>query len=219
MNLDCEGTAIPIKKSDNLSGAVIFRILGPVNTIWNEISRRHPSFWRHTSWSDSWRFLLSHTQNIILSDFECKIVTDNGLNELDNDKDLIYMSDETDRFINKKDDITFKFITQLSSSEAAAKGISAASNLNAVIDMQTSSPLSSIYNKTTQETAKPEEHYVDAYYREYSEPKIKMETTLHNTNINYKNIYHSTVLNRDFYIIGETYDVRMDNKTITMKEV
>lgn len=219
MNLDCEGTAIPIKKSDNLSGAVIFRILGPVNTIWNEISRRHPSFWRHTSWSDNWRFLLSHTQNIILSDFECKIVTDNGLNELDNDKDLIYMSDETDRFINKKDDITFKFITQLSSAEAAAKGISAASNLNAVIDMSTSSPLSSIYNRTTQETAKAEEHYVDSYYREYSEPKIKMETTLHNNNINYKNIYHSTVLNRDFYIVGETYDVRMDNKTITMKEV
>lgn len=28
-NIDAEGTAIPIKKSDNLSGAVMFRILGP----------------------------------------------------------------------------------------------------------------------------------------------------------------------------------------------
>lgn len=49
MNLDAKGTAIPIKKSDALSGAVVFRILGPVNLTWNDITRRHPSFWRHTN--------------------------------------------------------------------------------------------------------------------------------------------------------------------------
>ena len=57
MNLDAKGTAIPIKKSDALSGAVVFRILGPVNLTWNDITRRHPSFWRHTKWYNNTKFL------------------------------------------------------------------------------------------------------------------------------------------------------------------
>ena len=220
MNVDAEGTAIPIKKSDALSGAVIFRILGPINCLWNTITRRHPSFWRHTKWYKSSHFILSHTENIIIKDFDCKIYSNNGLNEITDNNDLIYMSDETDRFVNKKDDIEFKFITQLSSTECVEKGISSSVNMNAVINATTNQPLDTIYNAMTETTAKAEELYVDQYYRAYSKPKIIMTATMHNTsNINLYNLYNSSVLNKKFFVQSMNYDVRMNNKQITFKEL
>ena len=220
MNIDALGTAIPIKKTDALSGAIIFRILGPINTIWNEITRRHPTWFRHTRWTSNSHFTLAHVENIIIKDFECKVYSNNGGFELEQEKDLIYMSDETDRFINNKDGISFKFITQLSGSEAYDKGLSSGVNVNAVVNMTTNLPLAQIYNATTQETAKAEEHYVDQYYREYSSPKILMETQLHKTNnINIFNTYHSNPLNKNFFVQSMGLDVRKNNANIILKEI
>lgn len=219
MNVDAEGTAIPIKKSDALTGAVIFRILGPVNCLWNNITRRHPTFFRHTQWYQQSCFILAHTENIIIKDFECKIYTNNGLNENFEDNDLIYMSDETDRFFKKKDDIEFKFITQLSAKECLEKGLTSSVNLNAVIDTTSNQPLTTIYNARTETTAKAEELYVDHYYRAYSSPKILMTATMKNSNINLFNLYNSTVLNKKFFIQSMNFDVRMDKKEITFKEI
>ena len=220
MNLDAKGTAIPIKKSDALSGAVVFRILGPVNLTWNDITRRHPSFWRHTKWYNNTKFVLSHIENIIIKNFECKIYSDQGGNENKQDNDLIYMSNETDRFINKKDDVEFKFITQLSSSECAKKGIKNTVNLNAVIETDSQTPLESIYNATTMETAKPEEHYINQYYLSYSRPKLIMETDLHDSpSINIHSILHSKVLNRNFFVQSIDRDLKESTVHIKLKEV
>lgn len=220
MNVDAEGTAIPIKKSDALSGAVIFRILGPINCLWNTITRRHPTWFRHTKWYNNSRFILAHTENIIIKNFECKIYSDNGLYETFDNNDLIYMSDETDRFVNKKDDIEFKFITQLSATECVEKGITSSVNMNAVIDATTNQPLATIYNARTETIAKAEELYVDQYYRVYSKPKIIMTATMHNTtNLNLYNIYSSSVLNKQFFVQSMNYDVRMNKKEITFKEL
>lgn len=220
MNIDAEGTAIPITKDDALSGAVIFRILGPINLTWNDITRRHPTFFRHTKWYNNTRFILSHLENIILKDFECKIYCDNGLNEINEDNDLIYMSAETDRFINKKDDVEFKFITQPSSSECLEKGISTGVNLNAVINATTSQPLAALYNATTGETAKAEEHYINQYYTEYSRPKIIMETDLHDDeDIAMNNIYISKALGKNFFIQSYGKSLREGIAHIKFKEV
>lgn len=220
MNVDAEGMAIPIKMSDGLSGAVIFRILGPVNLTWNDITRRHPSFWRSTKWYDSNKIILCHLENIILSDFTAKIYTDGGGITVSNDKDLIYLSNENMKYYNKKDDITFKFVTQLTSKESSEKGVSQSVCLNAIIDMTTNTPITSLYNKTTNETAKAEEHYVDQYYREYSSPKILMETTLHdNKDINFRNIFLSGALNKTMYVQSINHDVREATATITLKEI
>ena len=220
MNIDAEGMAIPIKMSDGLSGAVIFRILGPINLIWNDITRRHPSFWRHTKWYDNNKIILCHLENIILSDFTAKIFTDGGGITVTNDKDLIYLSNENERYYNKKDDITFKFMTQLTSKESAEKGVSPSVYLNSVLDMSTSIPITSLYNATTNETAKAEEHYVDQYYREYSAPKILMETTLHdNANINFRNIFLSGALNKTMYVQSINHNLREATATITLKEL
>jgi len=223
MNLDVEGTAIPITKDDALSGAVIFRILGPVNTIWKEITKsthRHFLFWRHTTWATNNRFILSHCENIIIKEFECKLYCDNGQNAVNEQNDLIYMSDETDQFVNKKDDIEFKFITQLSSQECLEKGIENTININAVIDARTNTPLTSIYNANTQETAKAEEHYVDNYYREYCTPRIQMSATVHNSNdIKFNNTFHSIPLNKNFFVQAISENIRNNTSTIKIKEI
>lgn len=220
MNLDAEGTAIPIKKDDALSGAVVFRILGPINLTWDDVTRRHPTWFRHTTWTTKTKFILAHLENIIIKDFECKVYTDNGGNESNQDKDLIYMSDETDKFVNKKDDIDFKFITQLSSDECLQKGIQNSININAVINTTTGTPIENIYNATTKETAKPEEHYINQYYLAYSKPKLIMETDLHDTDdISIQNIFHSKVLNRNFFVQSIDRDLLEASAHITLKEI
>lgn len=219
MNLDTEGTAIPITKEDGISGAVQFRILGPINTTYNEITRRHPTWFRHTRWSTNTKLILAHTQNIILKDFECKVYTDNAGNDVMQAKDLIYMSDETNQFINKNDSTTFNFITQLSGEECLEKGIKAGININAVVDMNTGTPINSIYNATTNETAKAEEHFVNNYYLEYSVPRIIMEATMHTEDINWRNTYTSNVLYRNFFIQKQSDNLRLAKSEITFKEI
>lgn len=220
MNLDAEGTAIPITKDDALSGAVVFRILGPVNLTWNDITRRHKTWFRHTKWYNNTKFVLSHLENIIIKDFECKVYSDQGLNENDEDNDLIYMSNETDKFVNKKDDTEFKFITQLSSAECVQKGIKNTVNLNAVINTNTRTPLESIYNATTNETAKPEEHYINQYYLAYSKPKLIMETDLHDTDsVSMQNIFHSKVLKRNFFVQSISKDLKEATAHVKLKEL
>lgn len=217
MNLDAEGTAIPIKMSDRLSGKVTFRILGAINTLWNDISRRHPSFWRHTTWSSNSRFILAHTENIIIKDFKCKVYSDNGLIENSGDSELIYMSAETDNFINKKD-VEFHYITQLTSAECVEKGLSSSINLNSVI--YNDLPISNIYNATTNETAKAEEHFINQYYLAYSTPKILLETTIHLDNLKFNDIYSwETLMNKSFFITNISKDIRFNRATLKIKEI
>lgn len=219
MNIDTEGTAIPIRKDNALSGAVIFRILGPINLTWNDITRRHPSFWHHTKWTTNTKFILSNVENIIIKDFQCKIYTDNGgNNQLNADNNLIYLSSENEQFINKKDDIDFKFVTQLSSEECFIKGIKNTVNLNSVINNNTNLPLTTLYNSLTAETAKAEEHYINEAYNEYSRPKIMMEATLKNEVCDWLNIYNSKVLRKNFYPIKINQNLKDNTATITLRE-
>ena len=220
MNVDAEGTAIPIKKSDNISGAVIFRILGPINLLWNQVTRRHPTWFRHTQWSSDARFILAHTENIIIEDFECKIYSDNALNETFENNEIIYTSNMTDNFIETKDDIDFKFITQLSSSECVQMGVKQSINLNAVINSTTGLPLTSLYNKSTLETDKPEKHYINQYYLKYSSPKLILETSLHNNQYtNWNTVYHSTGMNKDFILLKSEVELKFNTITTTLREL
>ena len=223
MNLDMEGTAIPIKQSDNVSGAVLFRILGPINLTWNQVTRRHPSFWRHTQWNSNTRSILAHTESIIIKDFECKITTDNGLNETFGDADLIYMSDETDEYITKKDDIDFHWITQLTSQECREKGIPQSVNLNATIRSSTNAPLTGVFNyfetDSNHKVAKAEEHYINQYYLEYCQPKIIMQTELHEEIVNWRRTYVSNALTKSFFVLSVEENIRECTSNIILKEI
>lgn len=221
MNLsDAEGTAIPIKQVDALTGAVVFRILGPVNNTWNDITRRHPTAFRHTKWYDNTKFLLACCENIIIKDFECKVYSDNGGNTIDADNDLIYMSDEQRAFFKRKDDIKFNIITQLSSDECYKKGIQNGVNINAVTNAITNLPLEKLYNATTGELAKAEEHYVDQYYTAYSRARLIYETDLHDDNtISIFNHYYSTGLGKTFFVQALSRSLKFNIASLTLKEL
>ena len=72
MGIDVEGMAIPIRKSDKVSGQVKFMILGPVNATWENITRRHPTFFRHTKWTSNTISLLANVSSILIEDFQVK---------------------------------------------------------------------------------------------------------------------------------------------------
>ena len=164
--------------------------------------------------------LLPHVQNIFIKNFECKIASDNGKSTIKGDSDLIYQSAETEKFVNKKDDISFKFITQLTADEALAKNIDQVINLNAVINMKTSLPLTSIYNSVTNESAKAEEHYINSYYNEYSQPKLIYEVSLLDSDdFDFRNIYKIKALNKDMHIMKIRYNCMDDSNTLTLKEL
>lgn len=213
------GTAIEIKKTDALSGAITFRILGPINLTYDEVTRRNGNFWYwHTRWYTNTKSVLSHCESIIIKDFECKLEIA-GAEDIQGDNDLIYVSDMTDKYISKYDDITFKFVTQLSSEECFEKKISPSVNQNAVVDMTSNLPVRSIYNANTDTTCKPEEQYVDQYYRIFSTPKITMETTLQDDFVNFEYQYESNGINKESYVLGISRNLKMNTATVKLKSI
>lgn len=220
MNLDGkEGTAIPIKQSDRLSGRVSFKILAPIQLIWDKIVRRHPTFFRSTKWTSNSRYILAHTENIIIKNFACNIVSDNGKLESTSDNDLIYSSAAQTKYINKHDGTEFKFITQLSSSEAVEKGIKNEVYLNSVFNTSTSLPVRTIYNKVLDETGKAEEHYVSQYYNFMSRPRLKVEVTMNDTGIDFTSTYQSKTLGKKFLVQSVSRDIRNKTARITLLEI
>lgn len=214
-----DGTAIPVKKSDALSGQIKFNILGPINLTYNEITRKNGNIWYwHTRWYENTKSVLSHLESIIIKDFECKVLVD-GQDDVTDDKDLIYVSDEVDNYISKADDVTFKFITQLSTEECYEKGVTPSVNQNAVVNISQNLPFRELYNALTQEVAKPEEHFVDQYFRIFSKPRVVMQTTLKiNTGISFENLYTATGIDKESYVLGISQDLKMNTATVKLKE-
>lgn len=220
MGLDnTTGMAIPIKNSDHLSGELRFKIIGPVNNTWDNGIRRHPTWFRHTKLTANEVPILPHVGQIWIKSFDVKLVSDKGKQTSNTDNDIIYVSDEQKKFINKHDDTEFKFTTALTAEEAAAMQVEITANKSDVIGPD-NIPILYITNTVTDETDKPEKHYVDAYYNEYKDTHIMVDTTLHNSNrIKYFNKYRIGYLNKSFFIQTQEYNVKTDKKLLTLKEI
>lgn len=214
-----EGTAIPIRQNDRLSGRVSFKILSPIQLVWDKIVRRHPTFFRSTKWSSSSRYVLAHTESIIIKDFTCSLCSDNGKLESFGDNDLIYCSAEQTKYINKHDSTEFKFVTQLSSEEAAAMGVKSSVLLNCVYLSTTGLPLRTIYNKVQNEVAKAEEHYVSQYYSFMSVPRLKVDVSMNDKDIDFTSTYYSSVLKKRFMIQTISRDTRQNTARVTLIEI
>lgn len=218
---DEEGTAIPIKYTDNLSGPIEFRVLGVYYYNHTDTNRKHPTMFRHTSYWTTNLLVMEWVNELFITDFECKIVTNNG--GIDNcserDNDLIYMSDETNDSIQSKDDITFKFNTALSSVEAKNKGIGTGTKLSSVIVNSTRVPVRTLYNTSTNNNAKAEENYIDDYYTEYSKPMVIVETTFDGNKTDYWDRFKFSYFpDKNFMTIATEYNLKNDTKTFKIKE-
>lgn len=134
------------------------------------------------------------------------------------DKDLVYSSAEVGKFINNYE-TDFKLVTQLSSNECFRMGVKAGVLLNAVFDDNTKLPIIQIYNATTNEKAKAEEHYIDAYYKEYSKPKVIMECSLIDSGIDFRHKFYSETLKKHFIVQSVSRNIVNNSVNVVMKEI
>lgn len=222
MGIDAEGIAIPITKGDKISGQVRFMILGPVNATWDVITRRHPTFFRHTKWSSSSVPLLAHVSSILIKSFEVKVYSDNGLISNGNDdNDIIYMSDTKESFVNKKDDLEFKINSALTATECAQLGVSNTVKLSTPLNIATGDGVLEVYDRNNNVKAKPEQIYVDSYYTEYHKPRIIMAQKLRDTDdvVSLFNHYRHEALGKEFYVQGIGRNLIEGHADLTLKEI
>lgn len=222
MGIDAEGIAIPITKGDKISGQVRFMILGPVNATWDVITRRHPTFFRHTKWSSSSVPLLAHVSSILIKSFEVKVYSDNGLISNGNDdNDIIYMSDTKETFVNKKDDLEFKINSALTATECAQLGVSNMVKLSTPLNISTGDGVLEVYDRNGNVKAKPEQIYVDSYYTEYHKPRIVMEQKLRDIDnvVSLFNHYRHEALGKEFFVQGIGRNLIEGRADLTLKEI
>ena len=220
--ITAEGTAIPIRMSDHVSGSVQFKILGPVNAEWNEVTRRHPSFWRHTKWYQDSHLLLQEINSIMLKEFKIGVVSDNGkIGAVSDEKDIVYKSDTGESFVNRKDDLEFRFTTALTSKECKALGVNNAVKLSSPQNEATKNALADIYDRNQNLTDKPEKLYVDAYWQEWHEPRVVMTQNViePKKGLSFASIFSVPVIGKRFYVQGIDRNLTEGTAVVTMREL
>ena len=220
--ITAEGTAIPIRMSDHVSGSVQFKILGPVNAEWNEVTRRHPSFWRHTKWYQDSHLLLQEINSIMLKEFKIEVVSDNGkIGAVSDEKDIVYKSDTGESFVNRKDDLEFRFTTALTSKECKELGVNNAVKLSSPQNEATKNALADIYDRNQNLTDKPEKLYVDAYWQEWHEPRVVMTQNViePKKGLSFASIFSVPVIGKRFYVQGIDRNLTEGTAVVTMREL
>ncbi|MBD5370461.1 MAG: hypothetical protein HDR80_04835 [Bacteroides sp.] len=221
MGLDTEGMAVPIRRSDALSGAVRFEILGPVNLTWDNVTRRHPTWFRHTAWTTTTVPVLPSLSNIILSDFDIKLQSDNGRVDLLDPEDLVYVSDTDETFENVRDDLTFRLTSALTADEARELGVPVQMMLSTPVDATTGLGLTAIYDHTKGALVKPEKSYVDTLYNRLHLPRITLEQSLEDTagNVSPFSRYELEALpGRIFWVQSIERNLRQGTARLTLRE-
>ena len=218
MNIDTDGCCIPINKSDKLSGKITFRIISPSYIGYEQYVYKHATWLRgSSSWNTSLP-LMEFVDFMYIKDFKCKLYSNNGGSNAATDKDLVYVTDVINTSQQEKD-ITFKFNTALSTSEALEKGINTLPKLSNVEYLPNATTLGSITNNITGEYYKAEEMYIQDYYKEYSVPKLMVSTSLDEDKTTYWNKYQfSYFKNKVFYVVGTEKNLKYESTTYNLKE-
>lgn len=223
MGLETKGTAIPVKKEDKVSGMVTFRILGPVNVVWdNLVLSRHKTWFRKAKWSNTSVPLMAHVSSIYVKDFNVTVHSDNGLINNTDNCDLVYMSDTDEQYVNVKDDLKFRITTALTKEERTALGISESLKLSSPVVVSTGEALLEVHNAVTGETGKPEQLYVDSYYREYHQPRV---TLVHKLKSGvgragqFNTFLHPALPGKRFFVQGISRGPAKGWTEVTLKEI
>ena len=240
MGLDGEeGICIPIPYEKNLTGKIEFKILGPAwiqsvesivtykkeqqtQYVYNSLSGEWEEQWVQVDVQNSASPFLN-ADSMWISDFNIKIVSDNGGLQIDNDDDIVYTTDVNTNgtFINKKDDVEFNIFTQLTPQEAYAKGISAKLKINNPSIAATGGAVRQLKNMVTGEVGKAEELYLSNYWKEYNSPKILFDTEFKDTPIRSWTSHYkfNQFKDKQFIVQAESYNVKYCKKQLTLKEI
>lgn len=222
LGIDAEGIAIPIKKADKVSGRVKFMILGPVNALWDVVTRRHKTWFRHTKWNSTTIPLLAHVSSIMVEQFEVKIYSDNGLVNNTGDNDLVYMSDTKESFVNVKDDIEMKINSALTAAECQALDVTDSVKMSTPLNTLTGEGLLAVYDYSRGMCAKPEQLYVDSYYKEWHAPRVVMTQKLTDTDGGIVSLfahYRHPMMGKTFFVQGISRNLTEGYAEMTLKEI
>lgn len=222
LGIDAEGIAIPIKKADKVSGRVKFMILGPVNALWDVVTRRHKTWFRHTKWNSTTIPLLAHVSSIMVEQFEVKIYSDNGLVNNTGDNDLVYMSDTKESFVNVKDDIEMKINSALTAAECQTLDVTDSVKMSTPLNTLTGEGLLAVYDYSRSVSAKPEQLYVDYYYKEWHAPRVVMTQKLTDTDGGIVSLfahYRHPMMDKTFFVQGISRNLEEGYAKMTLKEI
>lgn len=222
LGIDAEGIAIPIKKADKVSGRVKFMILGPVNALWDVVTRRHKTWFRHTKWNSTTIPLLAHVSSIMVEQLEVKIYSDNGLVNNTGDNDLVYMSDTKESFVNVKDDIEMKINSALTAAECQALDVTDSVKMSTPLNTLTGEGLLAVYDYSRGMSAKPEQLYVDYYYKEWHAPRVVMTQKLTDTDGGIVSLfahYRHPMMDKTFFVQGISRNLEEGYAEMTLKEI
>lgn len=222
LGIDAEGIAIPIKKADKVSGRVKFMILGPVNALWDVVTRRHKTWFRHTKWNSTTIPLLAHVSSIMVEQFEVKIYSDNGLVNNTGDNDLVYMSDTKESFVNVKDDIEMKINSALTAAECQALDVTDSVKMSTPLNTLTGEGLLAVYDYSRDMSAKPEQLYVGYYYKEWHAPRVVMTQKLTDTDGGIVSLfahYRHPMMDKTFFVQGISRNLEEGYAEMTLKEI
>ena len=235
LNIDTtKGIAIPIKKEDQLSGELKFTIIGPNEIGWIDNNYRHGTFWRHSRrWtneimifnqpmnciSDSTKCV----DNIFIGDLQCKLYSDNSGNDFLYENDIIYMSDDTNKYV-EDNELEFKLISGFTPEDIELFGIKNKPLMNTILNAKNEPNLAleCRYNPADSEgpLTKPEKQYVNQYFNLYNRPMILFNSTLKYTdNLMYFRRYQIGYLNNKiFNPISMEINLKYQTNTITMRQ-
>jgi len=243
-NIDAtKGQLIEISRSDAISGNVEFKIISPMSTGWDDNYHRHRTWFRRAKdWTNchnifydpalettgqGWDTLgnMKHLiENIYVGELKCTLYSDNGGNDPLQENDIIYMSDEENKYVETKDDIEFKFMSGLTQQEANNFGITSQNALNFVLGYN-DEPITQIttmitYTDDNGVVTKPEKLYCTQYFNEYHLPKLTVETTLKYSSeaMYFKRYQMSFFQNKTFYPLSMETNLKFMRTTIRMKE-
>ena len=243
LNIDSDyGLDIPITKADNLSGQVEFTIIGPEATGWSDNYYRHRTWFRHSKvWTNTInlfnqsifteyygndpRKLSKAVANIAIGEFKCTLYSDNGMNTYFKENDIIYMSDETNKYVEAKDDDEFKLISGFTPNEVAAYGITVKPFNNNVYNANNEpnlllAPKITYVDGDNNPITKPEKIYVKRYYEEYKQPLILLDTTLKYTGEDMLwSLYRTNFFaGKYFYPLSMETDLKMQTTKMKLKQ-
>lgn len=219
-NIDAEkGMAIPLPYDAKLHGSMTFQVLGIDNPVWADYHvTRHHTMFRHTKYDTANIPLMAHVSSVIIKNFSVKIYSDveNG-----GEEDIVYMSRTSHKFYNKKDDLDMKIHSGFTAEEIAKYGLSGKIMYTTVCGKD-GLAITSITNKITGVSAKPEKLYVDAYYNELSQPRIVLTQNMQCVNMGVAQTSrwtHPALAGKTFYVRDIGYNLMEGSAQAKMEEV
>lgn len=215
--LDVTGMAIPVRRSDKVSGEVRFMILGPVNLVWNKITRRHRTWFRREKWYEEDVAVMPMVANIQLSGLEVRVVSDNAMEQPMGDTELVYTSEDGHRYSHPMDEVRMAITSALTEEERKEMGVPVTVSVSTPVDVATDEGVTSIWRDGA--PVKPEQANVQAYYEAYSEPKVEMRQTVWEDYADQMGAYvHPALPGKIFRVLAVSRDVMAGTATLDMRE-